>query len=383
MNFTWPQDYLDYQQEVIAFAQKHLNDDVITRDQNSEFAEAMWQKCADFGIQGLAAPKAYGGRFDDVKLTRAILAMQGLGYGCEDNGLALALNAHMWAVTMTITKFGNEAQKQKYLPKLVDGSWIGCHGLTEKGSGSDVFNMHTTAVKQGDKYILNGEKIYLSLAPISDLSVVFAVTNPDLGKWGVSTFIVEKDFPGFHATPNQEKMGLRTAPFGSIRFENCEVPAENLVGNEGAGLSISNHSLQYDRCCIMSSHLGAMERQIEESVAFAKTREQFGQKIGNFQAISHRIAEMKLRLETSKLLLYKLAWLLENDRPAMMESALLKLQLSETAVANSLDLIRIHGGKGYVTEFGIERHLRDAVGGVIYAGTSDIQKNIIAKLLGV
>jgi len=383
MNFSWPQDYLAYQEEVKQFAQNELNDDIIYRDENSIFAENLWQKCARFGILGLAAPKEFGGTFDEVILSRAVLAMQGLGYGCLDNGLALSLNAQMWAVMMTITKFGTTEQKQRFLPNLANGTWKGCHALTEVESGSDVFNMQTTAELVGNHYVLNGEKIYLTLAPISDIAVVFANTNPDLGKWGVSAFIVEKSAGGFHASASQNKMGLRTAPFGKIRFENCKVPIENRLGKEGAGLSISNHSLEYDRCCIMAGHIGALERQIEEAVAFANSRKQFGETIGSFQAVSHRIAEMKVRVESAKLMLYKLAWLKENNQQAMLEAAMLKLQLSETAVENSLDFIRIHGGKGYVSEFGIERHLRDAVGGVIYAGTSDIQKNIIAKFLGV
>jgi len=228
-----------------------------------------------------------------------------------------------------------------------------------------------------------GQKIYLTLAPISDLAIVFAKTNPALGKWGISAFIVEQGSPGYFASESQNKMGLRTAPFGSITFKDCKVPKANLLGKEGAGLSISVHSLEYDRCCIMSSHLGVLERQIDEAVKFAKERKQFDQPISNFQAVSHRIADMRLRYETAKLLLDKVVFLKENNEASTLEAAMLKLHLSETILENSLDFVRIHGGKGYVSEFGIERHLRDAVGGVIYAGTSDIQKNIIATFLGL
>ncbi len=384
MNFEWPEEYTDYKQKVIEFSKTQLNDDdIVERDKQSIFAEELWQKCADFGIQGLASPSRYGGTFEEVDLPKAVLAMEGLGYGCRDNGLVLALNAQMWAVMMSIVLFGNEEQKQKFLPKLCNGEWKGCHGLTEESSGSDVFSMKMTAERQGDVYILNWEKRYLTLSPISNMAVVFANSNPSLGKWGVTAFLVEKTMPGFTATPSQDKMGLRTAPFGRIKLENCPVPVANRLGAEGAGFSISNHSLEYDRCCIMAGQVGTMDRQIEECVSFAKERVQFGKPISDFQSVTNRIANMKLRLETARLLLYKLAWLKKHDKPAMLNAAMLKLHLSEVMVENSLDFIRIHGGKGYLSEHGIERDLRDAVGGVIYAGTSDIQRNIIAKFLGL
>jgi alkylation response protein AidB-like acyl-CoA dehydrogenase len=381
MNFDFPPEYLEYQKRVKEFAQNHLNDNIEQRDRESIFAEDLWQKCADFGIQGLAAPAKYGGSFEEVDLVRALLALSGLGYGCLDNGLGLTLNAHMWSVMMTITEFGTEAQKEKYLPKLSDGSWIGCHGLSEEDSGSDVFNMKTTAEREGDFYILNGKKVWVTLAPNADIAVIFALTNPKIGKWGVSAFIVESEFEGYKSSVNQEKMGMRTAPFGSISFTDCKVPVENRIGEEGAGMSISNYSLEYDRCFILASVFGSMERQIDEAVAYTKKRKQFGKPISEFQAVSHRIADMKLRLETSRLLLYKVAWQKGKGESAPLDSALLKLHLSESAVSNSLDLIRIFGAKGYVSEFGVERNLRDVVGSVILAGTSDIQKNIVAKML--
>ena len=215
------------------------------------------------------------------------------------------------------------------------------------------------------------------------MAIVFANVNPALGKWGVTAFLVEKDSEGYEASPVREKMGLRTVPIGEIKLTNCFVPEENRLGKEGAGFSISNHSLEYDRCCILAGGLGAMERQLEDSVEFAKQHQRFGQVIGNFQSVSNRIADMKLRIETSKLLLYKMAWLKKQNKPAMLESAMLKLHLSESFMASSLDAIRNHGGNAYLVDYGIERDLRDAVGGILYAGTSDIQRNIIAKMVGL
>lgn len=383
MDFSWPEKSLKLRDEVIEFARSELADDVIQRDQDGVFARDLWKKCADFGIQGLAAPKQFGGRFDEVDILTAALAMEGLGYACRDGGLVLGLNAQMWAVQMSIVLFGSEDLKKRYLPGMASGESIGAHALTEKESGSDVFNIGTTAERCEGGYRLNGEKRLVTLAPVADVAVVFASTAPNRGKWGITAFVVESSFEGYEASPVRQKMGLRTVPIGEIAFRDCFVPEANRLGKEGAGFSISNHSLEYDRCCILAGGLGAMERQLEEAVEFAKERERFGQPIGSFQSVSNRIADMKLRIETSRLLLYKMAWLKKNGESAMLEGALLKLHLSECFVASGLDSIRIHGGDGYLTENGIERDLRDAIGGILYAGTSDIQRNIIARYLGL
>ncbi|WP_339704480.1 acyl-CoA dehydrogenase family protein [uncultured Kriegella sp.] len=383
MDFSWTSDQLAYKNKVIDFAKEQLNDSVAQRDENSVFSLDDWKKCAAFGIQGLSIPKKYGGTFEEVDVLSATLAMEGLGYGCKDNGLPLALNAHMWPVQLPIYQFGSDFQKETFLRDMASGKLIGCHGLTETNSGSDVFNMETTAVKVKNGYLLNGSKRYITLAPVADLALVFAVTNPKVGKWGISGFIVEKNTEGFEIGPNKPKMGMRTVPFGELKFNNCFIPDANRLGAEGAGWSIILSTLEFDRCNILASQLGAMERQLEESIAFVKQRKQFGKSIGDFQSVSNRIADMKLRLESSRLLLYKVAWLKGQGESAMMEAALLKLQLSESFLASSIAAIRNHGGYGYVTENEVERNLRDAVGGVIYAGTSDIQRKTIANLLGL
>ncbi|PPK85260.1 L-prolyl-[peptidyl carrier protein] dehydrogenase [Neolewinella xylanilytica] len=383
VNFTLPQAYLDYRETVIDFARRELQDDVITRDAEGTFWREGWQKCADFGIQGLAAPAAYGGQQDELDVFRSVVAMEALGYACPDTGLVLALNAQMWAVQSTIALFGTETQKAKYLPGMVKGQLFGCHALTETESGSDIFTLTTTAEKLDGGYRLNGGKRLVTLAPVADVAVVFASTAPERGKWGITAFLVDADSAGYTASPNRKKMGLRTAPFGEITFENCFVPEENRIGKEGAGFSICNHSLEYDRCCILSGKLGTMQRQLEEAVTFAKKRKQFGKAVGEFQSVSNRIADMRMRIEISRLLLYRLASLKLNGQPSMIESSMLKLYLSEAFVESSLDAIRIGGGNAYLTDFGTERDLRDAVGGVLYAGTSDIQRNIIAQLTGL
>ncbi|MEG3658599.1 acyl-CoA dehydrogenase family protein [Arenibacter palladensis] len=383
MDFTWTKEQLDYKSSIIKFAQEQLNSSIASNDASSTFSREDWKKCAEFGIQALACPLAYGGKNKEVDILSATLAMEGFGYGCRDNGLPFALNAQMWTVQLPISQFGSELQKQKFLPKLVSGEWIGSHGLTEPNAGSDIFSMETTATKVNGGYILNGKKHLITFAPIADMALVFATTNPKMGKWGVTGFIVENEMAGFTKGENRYKMGLRTVPIGDLLFEDCFVPLENRLGGEGAGWSITTASLEYDRCNILASQLGAMERQLEETIKFVRHRKQFGKSVGNFQSVSNRVANMKLRLEASRLLLYKVAWLKSKGQSAMMEAALLKLQLSESFVASSLDAIRNQGGSGYLTENEVERDLRDAIGGVIYAGTSDIQRNIIANLLGL
>ncbi len=383
MNFSFTTEQEALKNEVIEFARQQLNKGLINRDKEGKFSIDLWKKCADFGIMSLAAPLSLGGRYEDVDLPTSVLAMEGFGFGCRDNGLALALNAHMWTVQLPMIEFGTDWQKSTYIRKMVEGDLIACHGLTEPNSGSDTFAMETTAIKVDGGYILNGQKHLITLAPIADIALIFASSNPKLGKWGLSAFIVEKNMPGFEVSAVQAKMGLRTVPIGRIILKDCFVPDSNRLGKEGAGFGIISHSLEYDRCCILASHLGAMERQLEDSITYVKQRKQFGQSIGAFQSVSNRVADMKLRLETSRLLLYKTAWKKQSGAIALLESSLLKLHLSESFALSSLDAMRSMGGRAYLEENEIERDLRDAVGGLLYAGTSDIQRNIVARLLGL
>jgi alkylation response protein AidB-like acyl-CoA dehydrogenase len=383
MDFAWSEKELAYRQKVIEFADLELNKDMLERDRGSVFRRDLWQRCADFGIQAMSVPALYTAATQDTGFLTAMLAMEALGYACKDNGLTFALNAQMWTVQLPIVHFGSEEQKQKYLPGFCDGSLIGAHAITEAGSGSDTYSMQTVAEKQPGGYLLNGRKTMITCGPLANVALVFATIDPGLGKWGVTAFLVERETAGFDCGPEKEKMGLRTAPLCDLLFENCFVPEANRLGPEGSGVSLSTSFLEWERCCILASQLGAMERQLEECIKFAKKREQFGQAIGKFQSVANRVVEMRLRLETSRLLLYKVAWLKQTEQPAMLEAALLKLHLSECFLHSSLDAIRIHGGRGYLSEYEIERELRDAVGGTIYAGTSDIQRNIVAGLLGL
>lgn len=284
---------------------------------------------------------------------------------------------------MPIFKFGTEAQKAKYLPSLCAGEMIGAHGMSEPDSGSDAYSLRTTATKVEGGYLLNGAKTFVTNAPISDMALVFATVDPKRGMWGVTGFLVENGTPGYTISRHIDKMGLRTSPMGELIFQDCFIPEENRLGPIGAGANIFKDSMEWERSCILGSHVGAMERQLEQAVQYAREREQFGQPIGKFQSVANRIVDMKVRLETARLLLYKVAWLKREGKSAVMEAALAKLYLSECFVQSGLDAIQTHGGYGYTTEFEVERDLRDAIGGMLYSGTSDIQRNIIARLLGL
>jgi alkylation response protein AidB-like acyl-CoA dehydrogenase len=381
MDFSWTTDQLEWKKHVVSFAQKELNKNILSRDGRSEFSRENWTKCASFGILGLPIPESYGGIGADILTT--VAAMEGLGYGCRDNGLIFAMNAQMWSVQLPILKFGSEEQKQRYLPGLCNGSFIGAHGMTEPNSGSDAYSLQTRAQRKNNGYVLNGTKTFITNAAVSDIALVFATIDPSRGTGGITAFIIEKGTPGFSTSREIEKMGLRTAPLGELILEDCFVPEDSRLSAEGAGTSIFSSAMEWERSCILASEVGAMERQLEECIKYAKERKQFGESIGKKQSVANRIADMKVRLETARLILYKVAWLKNQGKPAAMEAAIAKLFLSECFVDSGFDAIRIHGGYGYATEFEVERDLRDAIGGTLYSGTSDIQRVIIARLLGL
>ena len=381
MDFSWTEEQLKYKQAVIEFAQKELNKGLLEHDRLGELPRENWQKCAQFGILGLAVPEEYGGSGEDILTT--MLVMEGLGYGCRDNGLIFAMNAQMWSVQHPILTFGSEAQKQKYLPGMCNGQLIGAHGMSEPDSGSDAYSLHTRVKRTDDGYVLNGTKMFVTNAPVADVALIFATVDPAKGMGGISAFLVDKGTPGFRVSRNIEKMGLRTSPMGELILEDCCVPVESRLGPEGAGVSIFNSSMEWERSCILGSHVGAMEHQLEEAIRYTRDRRQFGQRIGKFQSVSNRIADMKVRLETARLLLYKVAWLKKMGKPAVMEAAMAKLYLSECFVQSSLDAVRTYGGYGYMTELEVERDLRDAVGGTLYSVTSDIHRMIISRWLGL
>lgn len=379
MDFSWSPQQKELFDAIGKFAAAELNHNLIENDREGNFNRAGWTKCAEMGIQGICVPADYGGLGQDPLTT--VGALERLGHACRDNGLVFSMNAHMWTVAMPLVGFGTEEQKKKYLPGLCDGTLIGGNAMSEPGSGSDAYSMRTTAVKKGDKYILNGSKIFVSNGPVADLVVAFATTDKTKGAAGITAFLVDKNFKGFSVARKLEKMGLRTSPMAELFFDECEVPEENRLGREGAGASLFTHSMTWERGCILASAVGSMQRLLETCIKYAKERKQFGQSIGKFQLVASKIVDMKLRLETARMMLYAGAYQRSIGRTAIMEAALAKLHISESWVRCCEDAIQIHGGYGYMVDYEIEREMRDAMGSRLYSGTSEIQRNIISSLL--
>ncbi len=379
MDFAWSEEQALLRQTIVRFAQQELNDDVIELDRRGDFSWSGWKRCASVGIQALPVPSEFGGGGADILTT--VCALEGLGYGCRDNGLIFSINAHMWSSEIPLTSFGTPAQKERYLPRLASGDLIGAHAMTEPTSGSDAYSLQTRAVRKGDRYVLNGRKMFITNAPVAGLVIVFARLEDANG--AITAFLVERDTPGFSIGQTLEKMGLRTSPMGELVLEDCAVPEENILGSIGAGPTIFAASMEWERICIVASHIGGMQRLLEMSIRYAKERQQFGQPIGKFQSIASKIAEMEVRLETSRLVLYKAAWLKKTGKHPIREASIAKLHVSQAYIQTCMDALQIHGGYGYMTEYQIERELRDALGGTIYSGTSEIQKMIIASLRGL
>ena len=381
MDFAWSDQQRELLDAVGRFATEQLDYDVIENDRKAIFNHEAWKKCGDFGIQGLPVSEAYGGLAQDPITT--VAALERLGYACKDNGLLFSINAHMWTAIIPLIYNGTEAQKKKFLPGLCDGSLIGGNAMSEPNSGSDAFSLGTTALKRGAKYILNGSKIFVTNGPIADVLLVFAATDKEKGPSGLSAFLVEKNSPGLDLSKKIEKMGIRTSPMAEVFFTDCEVPEENLLGKEGAGSWLFTRSMTWERGCILASAVGTMQRLLETCIRYANERRQGGQSIGKYQQVATKIVDMKMRVESARHMLYHCAWLAGHRKAVYLEAAMAKLHISDAWVKCCEDAIQIHGGYGYMVEYEVERELRDAIGSKLYSGTSEIQRNIIASLLGL
>ena len=299
MDFSLSAEQRELTEAAAAFARRELNRDLVKREDAGEFPREAWQACAKFGVQGLPVPAELGGAGADVVTTA--LVMEALGYGCQDNGLLFSLNAQMWSIELPLVIFGTPAQQRAYLPGMVSGDLIGAHGMTEPGSGSDALHMRTRAERRGDHYVLNGTKQYITNAPVADVLLVYASVQDRPGLPGLSAFLVNAATPGLAVSSSFEKMGLRTSPMGEITLHDCLVPAESRLGPEGAGMAIFNSSMEWERSCLFASAVGAMRRQLDACVAYARSREQFGQPIGKFQGVADKLADMYVRLEAARL----------------------------------------------------------------------------------
>jgi alkylation response protein AidB-like acyl-CoA dehydrogenase len=380
MDFAWDDEAQSRRDALIEFVRSELDDDVAANEANCQFSPDNWKRCADYGVHGWMVPKQYGGAELDIQTV--VYLMEALGYACRDSGLTFAILSQMLSIQPAIQLFGSEAVKEKYLTRLASGV-CGAFAITEEESGSDTYSLKATAKRVDGGYVLNGTKKFITLAPVADIAVVFATVNSELGQWGVTGFVLDRDAEGFTTTETRPKMGLRTTPIGDIVLEDCFVPESHRLGDEGAGVGIFSKAMESERSYILAGQLGTMQRQLEETIKFVRERKQFSTPIGKFQSVSNRVANMKLRIETARLLLHKVAWLESQGKPLVLDAALANLHLSEAAVESGLDTVRNYGARGYLTEYEVERDFRDSVGGLVYSGTSDIQRNIIARMLGL
>jgi alkylation response protein AidB-like acyl-CoA dehydrogenase len=380
MEFELSPEQKAFFKEVKEFAENEIAPFTDELDRDSEFFWEGWKKMGDMGLLGLPFPEEYGG--SEAGALDTAIAMDAFGAGGADAGVALSWGAHTIIGAVPIWVMGTEEQRVKYLPPICSGEKISCFGLTEPDAGSDAASIKTTAVRDGDDYVLNGTKMFITHGPIADLCICIAVTDKEKGAAGISAFIVEKDYEGYEVSKELDKMGNRTSPTAELAFNDCRVPAENLLGEEGDGFyGLGKATLEWERAIMVAPGVGGMEANINRCIEYAKERKQFGRPIGKFQAVAFKLADMKCLLDTSRLLLYRVAWMKDKNIPAMMEACVCKLFVTESAFKVANEAVQIFGGYGYIREYPVERTLRDAKLGTIGAGTSEIQKMIISRLL--
>jgi L-prolyl-PCP dehydrogenase len=358
-----------------------LNDGLVERDREGSFDRDVWNRCAEFGILGLTMPERFGG--SPQALSVAVSVLEGLGFGCRDNGLLFGLGAQLWSVQMPILALGTDEQQERYLPGLVDGTLIGAHAVTEPEAGSDAFSLRATARRDGDDYVLDGAKTFVTSAPVADVFLVVATVEPGSGSRGLTAFLVDRDAPGLSVSEPFEKAGLRTSSMAEVSFAECRIPATQLLGRERGGAAVFGVAMEWERSFILAPALGTMRRQLAECVRYARSRRQFGEPIGKREPVASKLVDMQLRLETCRLLVERVARLKQEGRRLTYEPSQVKLHVSESWVQASLDALQIHGGAGYMVELGVERDLRDALASKIYSGTSEIQRAIVAGFLGL
>jgi len=382
MHFGWTDDQQVLYEEALSFATRLPHREPGDTWNKHPFPGAAWKRLAEFGLLGLPIPEELGGLGHDALTTARLV--EAFGRGCSDGGLLFSASAHLFACTMPIVESGSRELAHEVVPKLVDGSWIAGNAMTEPQAGSDTSKLKTRAVRQEDgSYRLSGDKSFVTNGPIADVFIVYATTNPRAGFLGQSAFVVPRELPGVSVGAPFEKMGLSSSPIGPVYFEDCVIPARWRIGGEGQGSRIFQRSMLWERACLFAAFVGAMERDLLTCIGYAKQRVQHGRPIGKHQAIGHRIAEMKRRLESARWLLYKACWEHDQGKDATLDIALSKLAISEAAVESGLDAIRIHGGTGYMTEMGIDSSLRNAVGSTIFSGTSEIQRELICHRMGL
>ena len=374
MDFGLTKEQALVQQMVREFALKEVKPIAADIDITERFPMETVEKMARYNMMGIPFPVEYGGAGGD-NLSYAI-AVEELSKVCGTTGVILS--AHTSLGAGAIAQFGNPAQKAKYLTPLAKGEKIGAFGLTEPNAGTDAAGQQTTAVLEGDNYVLNGSKIFITNGGVADIIVVFAMTDKSKGTRGISTFIVENTFPGFSVGKKEDKLGIRASSTTELVFTDCIVPKENLIGQEGKGFGIAMKTLDGGRIGIAAQALGIAEGAFDEAVKYMSERKQFGKKLSQFQGLQWMIAEMEVKIEASKLLVYKAAWNKDKGLPYTLEAARAKLFAADTAMEVTTKAVQIFGGYGYTKDYPVERMMRDAKITEIYEGTSQVQKMVIA-----
>ncbi|MDQ7006292.1 MAG: acyl-CoA dehydrogenase [Acidobacteriota bacterium] len=375
MDFLLNDDQEMMRQAAADFARREIEPHIRQWDDQAEFPREVFRKAGELGFLGVLVPEGYSGA--------------GLGYveyvtiveeiSKVDPAIGLSVAAHNSLCTGHILQYGSEAQKQKYLPKLATGEWIGAWGLTEPTAGSDAGGTRTTAVRDGDDWVLNGSKTFTTHGGVGEVAVLFAVTDPDKGHDGISAFIVEADNPGYSVGKHEDKLGMRASDTCEVVLQNCRVPADAMIGEAGSGFRAAMGVLDGGRISIAALALGTAAGAYEHALAYAREREQFGRKIGTFQSIGNMLADMATEVDAARLLTYRAASLKDQGRKTTRESAMAKLYASETAVRVANDAIQVFGGYGYVKDYPVEKFYRDAKLCTIGEGTSEIQRLVIAR----
>ncbi len=380
MDFNLPDEHQALQAAVRRFADEEIRPVADEHDRAGRFPLALVKKAGALGFLGVTLPKKYGGT--DLGNLGGSIVTEEISRACASTGVTVSV--HNSLVGTPIRKFGTPEQKRRYLPRLASGEWFGAYALTEANAGSDAANQSTRAEKRGDRYVLNGTKMWITTGAYADLFVVFARTSledPKKKARGVTAFLVEKTFPGIRPGKHEEKLGIRASSTTELVLEDCEVPEENVLGEVGRGFRIAMDTLDGGRIGIGSQALGIAEACLEASLSYAERREQFQRPIAAFQAIQWKLAEMATDIEAARLLVRRAAWLRDRGEPCSLAASMAKLHASVMANRAAEEAVQIHGGIGYTREYPVERFMRDARITEIYEGTTEIQHLVIARQL--
>lgn len=359
------------------FAENEVAPTAAERDEEERFDREIFNKMAELGLTGIPWPEEYGGIGADF--VSYVIAVEELSRVCASTGVTLS--AHLSLASWPIYKYGNEEQKQNFLRRLATGEALGAYALSEPGAGSDVVSMRMTAKEDGDDYILNGNKVWITNGGVADIYIVFAKTDQDARHRGISAFIVEKGTEGFSFGKKEKKLGIRSSPTTELIFENCRIPKENMLGKEGEGFKVAMTTLDGGRNGIAAQAVGIAQGALDAAVDYAKEREQFGKPIAHNQGISFKLADMATDVEASRLLTYQAAWLESNKLPYGKESAMSKLFAGDAAMRVTTEAVQVFGGYGYTKDYPVERFMRDAKITQIYEGTNEIQRLVIGRML--